>query len=308
MNLYVDNNNQIECDPQNYDKNPIQSCLALKRIIYALTYYDKLNIQQNKKHCQLFNEFTNETYHQLINDYVHLHTHHSHQLDDINQQLQECDMSMCKYTRRHYSQTSTRTTATEESALNSTMTFYKQIMDSMHFYLHHCFHVGLRVKKPDKTDEKQQDDEIKTDDKYFDAAFSRMNKMILQRKDVTEAFDRFSTKNNKFNIKSTDEEIEYDIDGNTNLDEFYKHLQNKNIKQSDIKHLSWFIQCEEYDTDCIEYDMEIKYSNIATSIKPNKCIETLKQFVKATKIPSLAFSVGLRFYYWDDYQQLIQLP
>eukprot|EP01084_Bolivina_argentea_P315794 547251_1 len=90
-------------------------------------------------------------------------------------------------------------------------------MDSLHFYLFHCYDVGIRTKNQD---EKQQEE--KSDDPYFDAAFSRTNKMISTRAHTTKQFDRFSTKKNtKFNIK-TEQDEQMGNDNNTYLDAMYE--------------------------------------------------------------------------------------
>eukprot|EP01084_Bolivina_argentea_P232467 391807_1 len=120
-------------------------------------------------------------------------------------------------------------------------------MDSLHFYLFHCYDVGIRTKTQD---EKQQEEEEEKDDQYFDAAFSRVNKIISESEHITKQFDRFSTKKNtKFTIKTElDKEIQNGNDDITYLDVIYEYLQSKNVKNSDIKQLNQFIQDEEYET------------------------------------------------------------
>eukprot|EP01084_Bolivina_argentea_P305057 526945_1 len=100
------------------------------------------------------------------------------------------------------------------------MNFYKQTMDSLHFYLFHCYAVGIRTKKQD---EKQEEE--KEDDQYFDAPFARVNKILSEKAHITKQFDRFSTKKNtKFNIKTDpNEEIEDDHEDNTYLDAVYEY-------------------------------------------------------------------------------------
>eukprot|EP01084_Bolivina_argentea_P255241 429241_1 len=148
-------------------------------------------------------------------------------------------------------------------------------MDSLHFYLFHCYDVGIRTRK------QEQETEEKTNDQYFDAAFSRIHKLITQRAHVTKAFSRFSTnKNSKFNIKSEQEEqMDNDNGDNTYLDAVYQYLQSKNSRKSDIKKLNEFIKDEEYETDSIGYDIDIKDGNIAKDVD-NDCIKTFKILCK----------------------------
>eukprot|EP01084_Bolivina_argentea_P207085 353404_1 len=205
-----DSNSVDKCDGDIDNKNPIMTCNVLKRLHQSLIYYDKLDIINNQLHQKLFEHFTHEIYHQIIDDFIHLHNEHGHQLQHINEQLEECNIGKCPYTTRHHSVSDKSThNGNKSSNLNATVTFYMQIMDSLHFYLHHCFHVGLRARADsdaNATDEKQNVE-------YFDAVFSRINKMTLERQHITKHFDRFSTKkNNKFNIKTQEEEMENNND------------------------------------------------------------------------------------------------
>eukprot|EP01084_Bolivina_argentea_P228751 386266_1 len=187
-------NTMYGCNKDKYDKNPIITCDALKRIHQSLLYYDKLDIINNQKHQQLFEYFINEIYYQIIDDFIHLNNQHCHQLQQINESLEECTITECQYTMRHHEvDDNAANNDGNNNTLNHTLNFYKQTMDSLHFYLHHCFHVGLRTKtdaNTDETDEKHEKQNIE----YFDAAFSRINKMILERQHITKQFDRFSTK------------------------------------------------------------------------------------------------------------------
>eukprot|EP00483_Globobulimina_turgida_P006163 UN06173 len=80
----------------------MKSCLALRRIDCVLRYYDQLDILNNQQDEQLFEHFMNETYGELINDFIHLNNHHCHQLQEINQELNECKINKCQYTSRHH--------------------------------------------------------------------------------------------------------------------------------------------------------------------------------------------------------------
>eukprot|EP01084_Bolivina_argentea_P305059 526947_1 len=181
-------------------------------------------------------------------------------------------------------------------------------MDSLHFYLFHCYDVGIRTKKQDDK-QQQEEEEKKKDDQYFDAAFSRVNKMISERAHITKQFDRFSTrKNGKFNIKmKTDGEMHNDNDDNTYLDAIYQHVQTKNVTKCEVEQLNQFIQDEQYETDTIEYDIDIKDGNIAKGVDNPDCIKKIQNFMHTAKASSTSFSVGLRFYYWDYYKERKQL-
>ncbi len=156
-NLQVFNtqiNIEDKCESNNDNEDPMKSCIVLKRINYALLYYNKLNIITNQQHQQLFDHFMNEIYYNIINDFIHLNNKHSHQLEYINNNLKPCNINTCKCTSRHHGLNNND----NQNTLNPTLNFYKQTMDGIHFYLYHCFDVGLRIKRKEletKTEEKK---------------------------------------------------------------------------------------------------------------------------------------------------------
>eukprot|EP01084_Bolivina_argentea_P098001 176160_1 len=89
--------NGLNCD----DKDDYINCQAMQRLFASLLYYSKLDIISNKNHGELFDIFYNEIYgNQFIDDYVHFNNNHSHQIEDIEQELgnnnnSTCDISKC---------------------------------------------------------------------------------------------------------------------------------------------------------------------------------------------------------------------
>eukprot|EP01084_Bolivina_argentea_P226123 382002_1 len=106
--------------------NEMASCNKVNRIIEALMYYVKLNIINNTNNANTFEHFINDVYDEILNDYVHLNNTHGHQLESINETLNECNIHECEYTSRHHT-TNTNTTF-------NNIHFFIQIMDSLHFY------------------------------------------------------------------------------------------------------------------------------------------------------------------------------
>eukprot|EP01084_Bolivina_argentea_P245448 410945_1 len=161
-----DNCNDYDCN-QKYRK-----CKSIKRLFAALKLYSTLNIIGDENDRDVWNKFMNQIYHNLIDDYIHFNNNHSHELENINKAIIDnkivglipCQISKCLFTSRHHNQAS----KTNENNLNPTEQFYKQTMDSLHFYLFHCFDVGLRVKNETKegNDDKEKN-EAKSE--YFDA-------------------------------------------------------------------------------------------------------------------------------------------
>ena len=68
---------------------------------------------------------------------------------------------------------------------------YKEMMDSLHFYILHLITSGLRMSGKQDLNENDEDGE---DDysPYFDRAFSRISKFIANSKEKTNRFTRLS--------------------------------------------------------------------------------------------------------------------
>ena len=53
-----------------------------------MKYYSILNIVNNKKHQDIFNDFINDIYgHQLLDDYTHLLNEHGQELQEIHESI-----------------------------------------------------------------------------------------------------------------------------------------------------------------------------------------------------------------------------
>eukprot|EP01084_Bolivina_argentea_P245450 410953_1 len=193
LNIFrADDLNDLECTCNGKDYT---QCQSMERLLAGLKYYSMLKITSNENDKELWNQFINEIYYNLIDDYIHFNNNHSHEIENINTQITNkksvfdpCDISQCAFTSRHHNQIS----QTDKNILTPTEHFWKRTMDSLHFYLFHCFHVGIRLKKEEKIQATDANEEKK--DEYFDSAFSRVNKMILERQHITKEFDRFSLK------------------------------------------------------------------------------------------------------------------
>eukprot|EP01084_Bolivina_argentea_P232465 391805_1 len=280
----------ISCNKNNY-----KNCTSITRLLVALKCYSTLDIIGNDNDANVFREFIHDIYHELVNDYIHFNNEHSHELEHINNELlrnnNECAISVCTFARRHHN------AETNTNNLDDILNFYSQTMASLHFYLFHCYDAGIRTKQQNEIAKEE-----KSNDQYFDAKFSRISGIISERTHSTQGFDRFSSrKNGKFNIEA-EQEIKNN-DNDTFLDAVYEHLQIKNVKKSDIKKVYHFIQDEEYETDTIVYDADMKNSNIAKNTGNDECIETIQTLMQLTTVHSTSFSIGLRFYYWPYYKQ-----
>ena len=300
--------NDDECDKSNH-----RNCMAIKRLLAALKYYDALNITNNKKNCNIFDDFINNVYdYQLLDDFTHLTNEHGEELQEIsssiidNEMFSKCNFKTCQFTSRHQRLGNHENNG---NTLDAKLTFYKETMDSLHFYLFHCFDAGLRTIKHDD-DEIKGDDENKNNLQYFDAAFSRINKMISARKDATDSFNRFKTQNTKFRIITNDNKHKtgsyipflYKIAVNNNnfkipddsmasttfLDEVYVHLESVGVDNDHIDTLKSFVNEQEFESESIEYDVvndnvDKKHGNIQQFVSNKHCFKSIQDFIKNSK-------------------------
>eukprot|EP01084_Bolivina_argentea_P279410 477678_1 len=292
----------IELFSKKYDYNQcdrdFKHCDAVTRIIKILSYYDRLNIASNEQYQDKFIKLMS-IYKQFVDDFIHLHNNHCDELKHMNEELIECKITTCDFTSRHHGSVATIN--------DNKLRFYVQLMDTLHFYLYHCYDAGLRVRQRDYIGNQYENDDEITDDPYFDATFSKINKYVSDRKRITKSFERFST-NNRFTVQLNSQEK----NTTTPIDEMYLYLQKMNIVSHCIQKLKQFIETEEYDTDCIQYEFQhendIQRGNISTIIDNNLCDRHIYEFVQSMKISASSFSIGLRFYYWKYYESITQMP
>eukprot|EP01083_Nonionella_stella_P255713 877296_1 len=133
-----------------------------------------------------------------------------------------------------------------------------------------------------------------------------MNRRILERHHNTASFDRFSTKHTKFNLVN---DTKHDTNNdNTYSDEMVKHLVHLRMDQMQIQQFMQFLNEEQYDTDAMDDDYEIKPNgNIATgsalmTTQNQTLLKHYTEFIKDTKLESSSFNIGFRFYYWSSYK------
>eukprot|EP01084_Bolivina_argentea_P133075 234836_1 len=67
---------ELECNKNNY-----KQCQSVNRLFAALKHYSMLNIMESENDRDIFMNFMNDIYCQLIDDYIHLSTHHSRELE-----------------------------------------------------------------------------------------------------------------------------------------------------------------------------------------------------------------------------------
>ena len=286
-----DDNDECKAD---VNSNIADECLGVKRLCTALKYFSLMDIINNKQHRDIFSHFVNTVYTNILDDNTHLVQAHGNHIQNINESLlnsaifSECDIRKCAFTARHHR---VNKNGDDVDVLDPVLRFYKDIMDSLHFYLFHLYHCGLRVTKvEDGNDNDNKQDEFKTYDEYFDAGLSRLTRIIKEAEMNTAAFDRFKA-DDKFNIAMDKQGIFcalnskqsywvlYDeIDDETFVDEMIKYASNK----SNAAELTKLLVEEEYDSESLRYDISY-VGNILHHIEHKQLAETLQNVFSAVQ-------------------------
>eukprot|EP01083_Nonionella_stella_P084364 233515_1 len=88
-----------------------------------------------------------------------------------------------------------------------------------------------------------------------------------------------------------------------------KHLMLLKLDLMQIKQFIQFINEQEYDTDAMDHDYDIKPNgNIAAdsasmTTQNQTLLKHYNEFIRDTKLDSSSFNVGFRFYYWPSYKE-----
>merc|ERR550539_1583414 len=180
----------------------ISNCSSLNRLSVALRYYSHLKVKKDEDDREIFASFVNEVYQEMVDDSNHLMLCHRDQMQQIADLFGlKCEnMKSCQFTSRHFDEdrASKKNQITDDQHLN----FFISQLDSIHFYLAHCFEAGFRFEASQQTKE-EEEDEKEEKSTLFDAEFNRMNNAIRERDHLTASFERISPKNNsKFSIHS----------------------------------------------------------------------------------------------------------
>eukprot|EP01084_Bolivina_argentea_P285630 489856_1 len=212
------NTNIFKLNHTNCFKNSdvvIANCDHLKRMITALKYYKSLNIHSNPLNHDKFITFCNKIYKNIIDDYTHIISIHSHQLQQIHRQLTSnktnvtdvCNVYGCNVTERHYDnrRNAKNSNTDQKYGMDSKIVFYADIFDIIHNFLYHLYDIGLRINIHEiNIDENQNienpDEHKEQNNGYFDLMLHKMKQLIKSKKKTFEkVINRFNKDSNKYN-------------------------------------------------------------------------------------------------------------
>ena len=280
--------------PNSCSNSDYKNCETIQRLSSALCYYSSINIIDNEKHRDNFLHFITKSYPYLLDDYTHLLDDHRDQILDINQHLIKHEsLNICNNVKdclcfsRHHGLDNNNVEHNNKAVSDPYLKFYMEILDSLHFYIFHLYHLGYRTMQTNENDDCIQENST---DAYFDADFSRISRMTTQSQHLIPPIRRFSVPNNcKFSIK-TDKQYE-ESDDTTFLDALHQHLLSC-IDIATVQNFQKFVESEEYDTESIKIDTayNTQNSNISQCIKQQPTLNIIKDFIQSLRCMLLVFS------------------
>eukprot|EP01084_Bolivina_argentea_P267148 453403_1 len=307
--------NEQRCDLT--QESIVCNCDHLSRLAIGLQCYHS---STNSSNVALdFNEFCNNIYVAILDDYIHficVHSVSSNQISielEKNHRIKKCnDVNKCNWTRRHYRE---RNNMKDEE--KNQYNFYSEIFDNIHLYLFHLETMGLRLSKSKKHEIQTKSEEQKYNHHIdyancVDYQFSEVQKELnLNQQKCTVTSDRFNNRYQftKFNLMTTNFS-DNDPTQETFTDNMFAYIMCEN---NILRELQAFIDAEEFDTDCIIFDTNDNQSNLLLSIMTNNnnntsncidCIDNIRSFSKYYNIASNSFSNGIGFFYWSYYEHI----
>ena len=105
--LSIYTHQQTQNAPNSSCNSPL-TCINIKRLLFALKYYQTLDLANNQNGRQIFYDFMINTYkYQVYDDLTHFMKYHQQQIQEIKQfainnyHFTSCDLSQCQYADRH---------------------------------------------------------------------------------------------------------------------------------------------------------------------------------------------------------------
>ena len=257
-------------------------------MLRAIKYKQSLqeNINDNATRDIAMEMYINEEYRTALDDYNHIISTHSEHLEDIYQQLDECQMSACKIAARCNNNDRRRDFEQKnDHVVNPKVTFYSRLLDRIHFWLHHQFDVGMRIEQikqnHNSNDDFEHDEEGKTSDACFDHEFAKIKREINHKRKKYKLDDSDTHQVNKYTmqIHTKPYETKFDDDEHTFIDSIFQQLPKEGVPLQVIESLQLIMSMEEYDSDALIADIT-KYedgSNIIEAIKHQHFSDFIKE-------------------------------
>ena len=253
-------------------KVSISNCDALARIVETIKYYISVQANMDDQATQhiAMEIYINEQHKNLLDDYTHVITTHSQHLQQINEQLDDCNLIKCKMGQKYrINRRRADNNQMDNDESNNKLKFRIELIEIIHFWLYHLYDVGMRVKRNDGFD-----DEMKGDNGYFDHEFARLKKCIIGKRELNMQDEHQIIQNNKYTMKinTNIDNLQRDTDQEKPfMDMFRDSLNYERVSLNAIDSFTQYIKSECYDTDAFIadiFDFE-KGSNIIETLTIN---------------------------------------
>lgn len=292
MDLTLFTSSENQCFGSRATDFKIQDCSHLQRILLGVKYYRLLNLSQNASNTEIFINFYQTVYTQCLNDYQHIISVHSNQIETINAKITNDEQFDTLSARNHG-----KSKGLERLITDSRLSFFCELFDSIHEWLFHLFQSGMRVRQnvimPESVSIDKNQDEFVDNDRFRDDAFARIKKEIQTVREQEFVSDyRFNqgSENSKYELNVTTttavENID-EVEGKeeetmTFTDSLLRYLKESEISEDIINKVAAFLLEEHFDTESLMDDlMEMDQDAITTSNIVN-CAEKLPLFITMT--------------------------
>eukprot|EP01084_Bolivina_argentea_P157503 274462_1 len=272
-------------------------CKCFDRTFSVLKQHDSgIGMQKLIEVCQT-------KYQSLLDDFIHIISEHNNDFSfiAINKGLC-CDISSCSIAHRYYFKGSNSETKIEEDGV---ITFYRNLLDSIHCYFYHLQDFGLRIDTERGYAEPVEMVVEVTEGlehRWIDNEFRYMKSHIKERMgklhqlELANGTKMTRGEINKFNVETNSYDINNNSGNNTMINGLYKFMQLNNIDQQTINATYNLFVKEEYDSDAIIEDISDRTnSNIA--LYCCLAVEAIQRCIYVNKVYQHTFSVGYRFHY-----------
>eukprot|EP01084_Bolivina_argentea_P245929 411664_1 len=257
--------------------------------------------------------FYKNTYICFLNDFIHLITTHTHELDEIYDTLSLCNIQNCTCSSRHNRDRNQDFTTNKYCSCNEELVyaFIRDLFDGLHCYILHAYDFGYRIHPKELKQEinaayenADADHEIS----YQDNTFASVSKIIQNKKQIMGVTPRLKA-NNKYIIDNAENELSTDNYVSI-MNAFLEEAHQRISHNIDYQQLVEFLKTEEYDSTALIEDIKDIHqsdhinSNILKQLMHKPGCSSLIQYFRECSALDDSFQRGFTFYYWDYYKNL----
>ena len=266
-------------------------CPSIIRLLTALKYHSLLlNIKIDSVYKDVFSKLMhNFCKPQLFDDFHHFIKNHQNQLEEIKSyalnsgNFTDCKLNFCDCASRHFGE---ETAAKKD--IDSELNVYIETLDSLHVFIFHLYDMAMRTSQRD--DILNDAFEVKNQGtRHFDRDFARIQRQMKHARKTTKQFSRFNNNSSQFKCASPNRQLKQmnpEEAAETYLDFIFQNLlSDNNIDNRCIEKLKEYMKNEDYDTDALDFDVQINYGNgnISKCIQNQNCIAVIIETFKKSR-------------------------